>query len=137
MTDRINRVQSEIEQVIAKYVMRLLWTIIGIAFAGGVWATKMQNDISNTRAAVERVEMKVREHEELLQTNNRNSEQWRNELAKWQADFEKRLAAEMSMRTNQRFTTVDYDKAVWVQRNSVDKLLPYFAELKLIGKAHN
>lgn len=137
MTDRINRVQSEIEQVIAKYVMRLLWTIIGIAFAGGVWATKMQNDITNTRESVQRIEMKVKEHDELLQTDRKMTDQWRGEMAKWQTDMEKRLAAEMSMRTQARFTSGDYDKAVWFQRMSADRLLPYFAEIKQIGKSHN
>lgn len=135
MTERSDRAKSEIEQVIAKYVMRLVWAIVAFAFSAGVWATKMQADITATRESVARIETKVREHEEILQNSNVAATKWRDEMAKWQVDFERRLTGEMANRM--RFTSSDYDKAVWVQRQSSDKLLPYFAELKQLGKAHN
>jgi hypothetical protein len=35
--------------IVAKYAGRVVWFVGGIAFAAGVWATKMQVDIANIR----------------------------------------------------------------------------------------
>lgn len=148
MATRLTQIQDEIQGTIAKYVMRLLWTIIGISFAAGVWATNMQQNINRTQADQETMRKdienikgqladigrRVKAHDELLETEAKGVHDMEDQIVKWRKDDTDMISKEVLKRTANRFSTLDYDKAVWMQRQGTDKLMPYYAEVQALGR---
>lgn len=148
MATRLTQIQDEIQGTIAKYAVGTICTVIAISFGAGVWATKMQSniertqvdqktmkdDIENIKTQLADIGRRVKAHDELLETEVKDVHSMEDQIAKWRKDDFDVISKEVLKRTANRFSTLDYDKAVWMQRQGTDKLMPYFAEVQALGR---